>query len=580
MEKVASFRIFPWLIAAAICASSAASARAQDTDAHCVIQAPPTDSSRYRVTGRVVEDLTGRPIAHAEVRLAVFAAACSGKEPDDRLKYDGPESVQTDDEGAFAFPDVPAVEVTLQATKEHYFSADELRRLPNPQIGLFQIGRDAGPITLRIVGTSSFYGIARDENEKPIGGVQVALYSRFAWAGWLRIEYAGNAETHPDGSFTFPDLRPGRYYLVADPPHAIPWTDSPARDAEGNAVGYVPVRFPASADADNSMYFSLHEGERARADFHFRKARLYRVSGTIPGMRNPTTSTNLRDANESAAYILKAQPGEEAFESWLPDGTYSIEVRNAENNGADTFEGWDSFEVTGSDLSGIEIPMAPVKAVDIPVEVSSGARGANPSDPCGGIELVECGFPMLDLEGPMSGPESRLPTVVSSISLGHQRDPQINIGPGSGKFRVTLVSSSNVYAASVTSGTTDLIKEPLVVAADHANAPIKVVLAEGGIVEGVTREGEKTAAAWIYFLPEEANSNQFYPRSSAADGTFHIEGLAPGRYFAWATDDDILLDRHNPAETEPWIKRATLVTIEAGKTTSVDLRVIHCDIPE
>jgi hypothetical protein len=49
--------------------------------------------------------------------------------------------------------------------------------------------------------------------------------------------------------------------------------------------------------------------------------------------------------------------------------------------------------------------------------------------------------------------------------------------------------------------------------------------------------------------------------------------LAPARYLFFASDVEVFLNVHNAAEISHWQRRGQSLTLQAGKTTSLELRV-------
>jgi hypothetical protein len=148
-----------------------------------------------------------------------------------------------------------------------------------------------------------------------------------------------------------------------------------------------------------------------------------------------------------------------------------------------------------------------------------------------------------------------------------------SIAATTGSYAVALTATGNVYAQSISRGATDLIREPLVVRPGDAPDVIRVVVAQGAMVEGVTRRAGSPMQAWVYAVPERADARLLNAVASDANGKFRLEGLAPDRYLFFASDVEIPLDVHNAAEMSHWQKVGQSLTLEAGKTASVELGV-------
>jgi len=66
---------------------------------------------------------------------------------------------------------------------------------------------------------------------------------------------------------------------------------------------------------------------------------------------------------------------------------------------------------------------------------------------------------------------------------------------------------------------------------------------------------------------------EFQPITSGSNGEFRIEGLAPGSYLFLASDIELPLNIHDPAELECWRSRGKVIRVAAGKTAKLVLAV-------
>jgi hypothetical protein len=211
------------------------------------MQATPIDAPRYRVTGRVLDDLTSLRIPSAAVQLstACAAAGSNGKRQEDY----GQLKVLTDQDGNFTFDSIPATGVLLNASKNDYMEIWSLRKMANDPMGRYVIGPGTGSIVLHLAPAASIFGIVRDASGAPLSKAWVSLQRYHPWAGSRSLQGLNSVQTSADGSYRFSGLMPGRYYVVAQA-----WLGSryetPSRDANGSAVGYVPQRYPSNTGAD------------------------------------------------------------------------------------------------------------------------------------------------------------------------------------------------------------------------------------------------------------------------------------------------------------------------------------------
>jgi hypothetical protein len=148
----------------------------------------------------------------------------------------------------------------------------------------------------------------------------------------------------------------------------------------------------------------------------------------------------------------------------------------------------------------------------------------------------------------------------------------VTVGPGT--YAVAVSTTGNVYAQNITSGAVNLISEPLVVAPGDAQDPIRIVLSEAAILEGITRRGGEPVHAWVYAIPEQSDARLFQPTLSEPDGKFRLQGLAPLQYLFFATDVDLNLDIHDAKVLDYWRQRAQARALRPGRNTPLELQVI------
>jgi protocatechuate 3,4-dioxygenase beta subunit len=539
---------------------------------------PETTDTVYRVTGRVIDDLTGNPLSGATVRLAVggmvLLSSCANCDspPPPPPELEPPRENITGKDGSFAFDNVRATGGSVTASKPGYMDVWRFRRRASEPPGGRLISNQTGPVILRLAPAASISGILLDHNGTPITkNADITLWQLADWAGWPRLEYGGFPEFAADGTYHFHDLLPGRYYLVADPPVN---REGPARNAAGHAVGEVPVRYPAPTSQRPNPFFTLHEGEQAHLNFRLPQRMLHRVTGTVNASQ--PYSYDIVDANGSKAYLLKGSPFEKPFEAWLPNGSYRL------STGREDVTGPLPFEVADSDLAGMLFSIAVPERVEIPVEISS----LVPHVPTCLDSTPVCGFAEVALVRFLPGgyvevvSESRQAGRFDGTSPQLQTAQSVSLIPGiySAAVAVTL----NVYVKSIVSGSTDLAVEPLIIRAGDSPEPIRIVLAEGAIVDGVVHHHGKPVMAWVYAVAEDiepkSDFREFQPVLSDEDGKFHMQGLAPGSYLFFASDIELSLNVHDSAETAYWRSRGKILRVEPGKTTDLVLTVT--DSPE
>lgn len=565
-------RFEPLFLAAALLTTSWITQAQPEQSA--VVQTRPAEGATQRVTGKVIDERTGKPLAGAQVMLNIMRFIVTfpgGKAPDPPPESIPPREMTTGADGEFAFDDVPAVAIDLQATREGYTNPGGIRRDAEDHMGIYQAAELRGPLLLRLAPQASIHGVVRNSTGAPLGKTAlITLWRLRSWGGFPGLEYGGWPTLDADGTYHFDSLSPGRYYLLAG---LDPVYQGPTRFKDGHAFGEVPVRFPVSTDDDPDPFLILHEGEQAHIDFRLAEAALHRV--TLTG--SPVTPQGLTfvDENRSQYMVHEAEAGR-LFEAWVPNGSYSLE-----NGRAGEIEGPMPVEVRDSDVSAVHfkiVPADPQPRDNVSVQITS----TLPRDAgCTPFETT-CGFVMVSLvrleRGGYVGVSAQTGEAGRYDASEGVNTQEISLLPGTYTVAVATSGALNLYARSARSGDTDLAVEPLVIRQGSTPDPIRIELAPGGSIEGVARRGGKPGSAWVYAIEERIEAahdfRQFQPVVSEVDGKFVINGLAPGSYLVFASTVELTINLHDPAEVDYWRSRGKAVRVEAGKPVHLDLPAV------
>ncbi|MEO5898106.1 MAG: carboxypeptidase-like regulatory domain-containing protein [Vicinamibacterales bacterium] len=173
----------------------------------------------------------GAPISRAYVRLAGVPAitVSAGSKP----AYVQRE-VQTDDNGAFNFADLPPGSYNISVPATNGFL--ELARARQAVVG--QGG--ALVVSIRLERTGAIVGRITDRNGQGLLSVEVQALRRDDFRGHVTLmpDYASRASTNDLGQFRLFNLTPGEYFVVAVPVHSA--RDLPTTRRSGFVMTYYP----------------------------------------------------------------------------------------------------------------------------------------------------------------------------------------------------------------------------------------------------------------------------------------------------------------------------------------------------
>jgi hypothetical protein len=170
-----------------------------------------------------------------------------------------------------------------------------------------------------------------------------------------------------------------------------------------------------------------------------------------------------------------------------------------------------------------------------------------------------------------------------------------NVQPGRYWVRI---QTSRGFAASVRSGTTDLLREPLVVGAGDTTSPIEITMRDDfatvdGNVEGITPPPSSSSPpqaelepgapaapagpppAYIYCIPLLDTGREVAQIAAASDGSFASESLPPGTYRVLAFDrEQPQLEYRDPETMKTYDHMGPAVQLASGQKEHVTLHLI------
>jgi hypothetical protein len=522
----------------------------------------------YRVTGRVLDNRTGTPISGATVCLERQNTYSGGG-----LCQIPPPGVDrgttTDADGHFVFDDVPSGRIFVSAARNGYVLA--LRNRIGIQTWAETDLTSDWSADLYLARAASVSGIARDHTGGVIGkdasNGDIELFYVEDYGGWPKAPWTAVTPTFDaDGTYHFDNLYAGRYFLVVDPRN----TEEPGGTKHNRPVGEVPLRYPPPTSRHPAPLFTLQEGERKKVDLQIAEKTLHHVAYTDKS----TFRYRLRDLSGVAFGVQQSPREKDAYYAWLPDGHYSLSTMIPGESDEPVF-----FRVAGADVSGLHIEDpspgekiqagVPLNEKGEPVTVQVSIDGSPdlhclPSHP-GECDLADLLLNDVEPDGMIGGgADLHLTASTKTLATTLRAD----------RYTAFVISRKNIYVKSLRSGAFDLSRGLLAIHRGQTPAPIQVELAPGAKIDGVVERDRKPVAAWVYALAAgktaRANFRLFVPVKTKDDGTFEMEGLAPGSWILFASEiGNLQVDVRDPAETAFWRRHGTHVHARTGHTAHV-----------
>ena len=549
---------------------------------------------KCRLEGEVLNSVTGAPVRKVQVVLSGMATLASRPAPGQAFTPPAQTrlAATTDGEGRFVFDGLDAGRYTVMLNRDGFQnSAATTARRPD-QIEL-ATGEDKRDLILKIEPLSVISGHVRDEDGDPVRNAQVSLMAYQYTAKGRQLISRNSVAMNDLGEYRLFDLQPGKYYLrvtVYGAALAIPGS---------NEDSYAPVFYPGTSDASMATVIDLRPGqERSGTDLTLRRTHAVTVSGRLMKPAGASqTSVRLSPADPGSALspggtTVDQQDGFQIHRV-LP-GAYVL--------AADTIVGDKGYvarvplQVASADIQDLVVPFVPAFDMNGRIQI----EGTPPAGPGGtriGPAVQTFPAPGAHSSSPLSQVmvylNSRFPSTSirtaadgSMIVFGGSANPRPNDdgtiafkGLAPDVYTLSVNSPPTMYLKSMRCGDTEIGDSGLDLSAG-AGCELSVVLSyNSGRLEGSVEDesGQPAASAILTLVPMGSIRKSVLFRTGAVSqqGSFTMQGVAPGAYKLYAWDDvDVNAVRYDPDFLKPYEALGQAVQISEGSSEHVTVKLI------
>jgi hypothetical protein len=529
-------------------------------------QAPasPPDASNFRVTGTVVDAVSGAPVKGAEVFLTRGQTTFT---------------VLTQPEGLFVFEKLEPGKYALSAQAKGYQmqAFDEHENFSTAIV----VGDDqyTENLVFRLIPASSISGQVMDEFSEGVRNAQVMLFRKGIMNGKETVQMQNQSSTDDKGQYNFAALEPGRYYLAV---HAQPWyaqhntlhfSDASSDASPGfraateqNAsldVVYPVTYYPHETEAARASMISLQPGDRTQADLALQ----------------PVPALHLRFAvrGTDLTQIGVGQVMQQTFGGQLVPTDSQVISR-----------GKDSIEVAGIPpghlILRFDVDRDPGNSKGVrsmQQEIDATQDGAlNLADIADEVEVSG----KVEITGTVGFPD-QVSIMLRSAEFGSQYFANIS-KEGKNEFQIADVKPGryNVLVANAPGFYVDTLQAAGATVSGNSMAigsatqvRLTVRIGQGlGRVEGVAlRDAKPTAGVMILLIPDQSQNHPFQFRrdQSDSDGSFTLQEVLPGRYTLVAIENGWNQQWANPAVFKQWLSGGEAVQVAPNGKYTVKVRV-------
>lgn len=499
--------------------------------------ATPVSNSQnsYKVSGTVVNALTGEPIRRAMVEV-------TGQTPRMAL---------TDFSGHFEFAGVSEERTYLTASKPGFLPGQG----GATDAGLIAVSRDSSNVVVKLAPANVIFGRLTTADQQPLEGFVVSTMSRQVIEGrvtWLPSPIG--SVTDEAGNFRITGLSPGTFYLMVNQNQAA--TLSQAGVANAREQAYASTYYPGVTQSGAATPIELANGREVEANMTLSAEPLYQIAGNFGGDPNTIAGLTLtRNVGEESDFSVSLPVNSGRFEAKVPSGSYSVDVvrtDGVQQSGLVTING---------DNPNLQVSLVttPTVEVHLQMEHSNGAVLQPASTASAAVPGITVQLFSTSPFRPWSG----------FWTPGYDQIRNLRAGT----FRVRINAVPPWWVKSARSGGVDLLADDLTVPASGTVSPIEIALRDdAGSVRGTVTPADRSQVAIVLLVQSHGERNLIQTMGSL-DGNFIFSAVAPGDYAVVAFHNSDQIEYENPAVLDAYLSSAPHVTVQANGTASVSVSV-------
>ena len=446
-------------------------------------------------------------------------------------------------DGGFLFDRLAPATYRLKYTLPGYLSSGAM----GSELVYIRAGAVTERVTLELFPFARLEGSVLDEEGHPLSGVMVYA------------EDSLQASTNQDGRYTMERLGPGTFRIALRTPYETRRRTLKRDPETGETFGYPNVEYyPGTADRQAAVPVTVSGGLDLRGfDARLRRVRLVEINGRavelagaepLRGARVELLSGTPSFNDDAFKQRTVADDGSFHFDLIQP-GSYTLLVYRGAGEKALPYAL--PVEVGNSGIEDLKVAVPPFPTI-------AGSVLVPPDTQWAGQLTVTL--------------RSSVPGVASpSFVVTSEKLTIDDLPPGRWVVLVEsnarkLPDDEKLFVKAARFGTQNALGESLSVT-ESGNPPLEILLSpEAGRVAGTVADGNGLPRKDALILVFRATATSVFGRAPATgstkdDGTFAIDGLAPGSYRLLVVDEG----------RAPALRDSVLVEVKAGETAVVRL---------
>ena len=536
--------------------------------------APPPASatpSAFRISGRVIDAVTGQPLASAVVAIDASNPPNTPNSPDStRVEV-------TAADGSFVFADVLPGKYVLSARHRGYIAQTYQQHESFTTAIAAGPGFESESLIFGLRPSASISGEISDESNDPIRHADVMLFHQTFAGGKRRTLLIQQTLTDDEGHYHFGHLIRGTYFVGVS---AQPWyaQHNVRHQVKQENLGGVisglqplteqnqmldvvyPVSFFVNAsDLAGAAAITLRSGDTEIADFRMRP---------VPAL-HLLVKTSAADPGQGEQVQVR-QPVAESSSVPIPVGFTQVAPGLVEVTGVPP----------GSIHLGVNTPHGNEwtrrsQSVQVSSDAEIDATQNGSSVIVSGVLKMEDASPLpqparVMLRSFANGPAFNT-TVSATGEFSFKNNPV-----ETGEYELIIIEPQALFIRKLTSSGAKTSGRSFEIAtAQDVNVTITAVRGSAKITGIALKNNKPAPGAMIVLAPLDLKSNPALFRRDQADsdGTFALNLVVPGRYTLMAIEDGWDLEWADPDVLQKYIASGESVQIAANGKTEVKVKV-------
>jgi 5-hydroxyisourate hydrolase-like protein (transthyretin family) len=522
---------------------------------------PPAQS--FRITGTVVDALSGQPLSHAQVLINL------------QTEQDSTQATTTGDDGRFAFENLAPGTYALSAERKGYVDQAYKQHESFSTAMILGPDRQPGDLRFELRPDASVSGRVFDETNEPLRNAQVMLLRQDLRQGRRATRQQGQIVTDDLGRYHFGHQPAGTYFVSvsAHPWYAEPMARQhpnphPAADVFVQAesgdpaldVTYPVTFFPNATELSAASPINLRPGDAEIADITLRPVpAIHVVIRYSPSTESPQVWVqqaiqHIAPGIDQGLGVQTTQSEPGVFEIMgLPPGQVSLGFGSSKGNQSTSHS--QTVQLSGD---------SEINVTDLP-----------PSTTVSGIVAMDDGSPLTQpasvrLRSPSTGAvfDAQLQPN-GEFSFNGQGIPPGTYAVGVARSGASAVHSISATGAKVSGRTVEIGSSP--------DVQLSVVVSKGtGTVKGFAlKDGKPVDGVMVVLVPQDPEHNLvlFRRDQSDSDGSFNLRGILSGKYTVVAIENGWDLEWSSPGVLQKYLARGEKIQVTPNAKLEVKVNV-------